>query len=138
VILLGFVIGSTEEAILAQPARLLTQAQREFYFENGYLLLKSVIGNDWLTRLKSAIAEVVDRSREMTVPDDVIWLEKGHTRSDPRLLRLNCPDVHHPGFWAYATESILSDIAADLVGPDVRYSHSLLNFKWAEVGQEVK
>tara|TARA_A100001037_G_scaffold300948_1_gene329469 strand:- start:4482 stop:5387 length:906 start_codon:yes stop_codon:yes gene_type:complete len=131
-------IGSTEEAILAQPARLLTQAQREFYFENGYLLLESVIGNDWLTRLRSAIAEVLDRSREMTVSDDVIWLEKGHTRSDPRLLRLNCPDVHHPGFWAYATESILPDIAADLVGPDVRYSHSLLNFKWAEVGQEVK
>ena len=82
--------------------------------------------------------DVVDRGRGMTKSDDAIWLEKGHSRSDPRLLRLNCPDAHHPEFWTYARKSILPDIAVDLVGPDVRYSHSLINFKWAEVGQEVK
>ena len=61
-------VGPMEEDILAQPARVLTQAQREFYFENGYLLLVGVIGDDWLTRLRSAMEDVVDRGREGEPP----------------------------------------------------------------------
>jgi ectoine hydroxylase len=127
-----------EEEILALPARVLSQAQRESYFENGYILLEGLIGDDWLSRLRVAMDETITRSGSMTESDDEIWLEKGHSADNPRLLRLNCPDVHHPDFWAYATQSVLPDIAADLIGPDVRFSHSLLNFKWANVGQEVK
>ena len=126
------------EDIFALPPRTLSQAQREFYFENGYLLLEGLIGDQWLTRLRSAMDEIIERSRPMADSDDAIWLEKGHAADDPRLLRLNCPDIHHPEFRAYATESVLPEIAADLVGPDVRFSHSLINFKWANVGQEVK
>ena len=74
----------------------------------------------------------------MTAPTEDIWLEQGHSVDEPRLLRLNRPDMHPPDFWAYATESSLPDIAADLLGPDVRFSHSLFNFKWAGIGQAVK
>ena len=127
-----------DEDILKHPAGVLSQAQRESYFENGYLLLESLIADDWLSRLRSAMDEMIERGRTLTESDDAIWLEKGHTADDPRLLRLNCPEVHHPEFWAYANQSVLADIAVDLIGPDVRFSHSLLNFKWANVGQEVK
>ena len=127
-----------EKEILALPTRFLSQTQREFYFENGYILLEGLIADDWLSRLRAVMNETIARSRSMTESDDAIWLEKGHSADNPRLLRLNCPDIHHPEFWTYATQSVLPDIAADLVGPDVRFSHSLLNFKWAEVGQEVK
>ena len=74
----------------------------------------------------------------MTAPTEDIWLEQGHSVDEPRLLRLNRPDMHPPDFWAYATESSLPAIAADLLGPDVRFSHSLFNFKWAGIGQAVK
>ena len=33
---------------------------------------------------------------------------------------------------------MLPDIVADLVGPDVKFHHSKLNFKWAKGGEEVK
>ncbi len=127
-----------DDDILALPPRVLGQAQRESYFETGYLVVDGLIGDGWLSRLRAAVDETVERSRAMTESDAAIWLEDGHAPDDPRLLRLNCPDAHHPDFRAYATESILPDVAADLVGPDVRFSHSLLNFKWARVGQEVK
>ena len=32
----------------------------------------------------------------------------------------------------------MADVAADIVGPDVKFHHSKLNFKWAEGGEEVK
>jgi hypothetical protein len=44
----------------------------------------------------------------------------------------------HPEYWRYARDSLLADIAADLVGPDVKFHHSKLNFKWARSGAEVK
>ena len=34
--------------------------------------------------------------------------------------------------------SVMADIIADLVGPDVKFHHSKLNFKWANGGEEVK
>ena len=36
------------EQVLAEAPRVLSQEQREFYFENGYLLLESFIQNDEL------------------------------------------------------------------------------------------
>ena len=47
----------------------------------------------------------------------------------PRLRRLNTPDQRHDDYWAFAT-GIVADIAADLVGSNVVFHHSKLNFKW--------
>jgi hypothetical protein len=47
---------------------------------------------------------------------------------------------HHPTYWEYASgkNSPLPDAIADLVGPDVKFHHSKLNFKWSKGGDEVK
>ena len=61
------------------------------------------------------------------------------TRRDaPRLRRLSSPVEHHPLYWEFLIEGPLGDIAADLVGPNVKFHHQKLNFKWAEGGEEVK
>ena len=44
----------------------------------------------------------------------------------------------HPVYWEFASQSVLADVAADLVGSDVKFHHSKLNFKWSEGGEEVK
>ena len=41
-------------------------------------------------------------------------------------------------FWDYVNQSVLPDAVADLVGPDVKFHHSKLNFKWSKGGEEVK
>jgi ectoine hydroxylase-related dioxygenase (phytanoyl-CoA dioxygenase family) len=128
----------TPERILANPARTLTQAQREFYFTNGYLLLERVISDDWVERLRGATSEMVEASRGVAKSDAKWDLESGHSAARPRLRRLSAPCDHNRAYWDYVSQSRLADIAADLLGPDVKFHHSKLNFKASEGGSEVK
>jgi len=128
----------TPEEILSHPARVLTQAQRESYFEKGYVLAERVVPESLVVRLRAVTEEMVERSRALTSSDAVFDLEPGHTAEAPRLRRLTSPVEHHPLYWQLASDSVLADLAADLVGPDVKFHHSKLNFKWAAGGEEVK
>jgi len=128
----------TPEKVLAIPPKIITMAQRESYFEQGYLLLEEVIPEDWLARLRAVTDEMIEQTRGMTKSDAVWDLEDGHSAAAPRLRRLSSPNDQHPTYWEYASQSIIPDIVADLVGPDVKFHHSKLNFKWARGGEEVK
>ena len=128
----------TPEDVLAQPPRVLSQAQREDYFAKGYLLVERAIPMDWIERLRTVTAEMVERSRHQTRSDAIFDLEPNHSAENPRLRRLSSPVIHHPLYWEFLTKSPIGDIAADLVGPDVRFHHQKLNFKWQEGGEEVK
>jgi len=128
----------TPEQILAIEPVVLTQEQREFYFREGYLLLPGVIDPDWLARLRKATAKLVERSRSVDKSDEIFDLEPGHRSDAPRLRRVSRPVEHDPVYWEYVTRSILPDIVSDLVGPDVKFHHSKLNFKWLAGGEEVK
>jgi len=128
----------TPESILKIPPRVLTQAQREHYFREGYILLEKIIGDEWIRKLRAATDELVERSRKVTKSDTIFDLEPTHRPDAPRLRRVSNPVEHHPVFWDYCTKSPLGDIVADLVGPDVKFHHSKLNYKWAQGGEEVK
>lgn len=128
----------TPEQVLDIPPRVLSQSQREFYFTEGYLLLEKVIDDNWLAKLRAATDEMVERSRSISQSDKVFDLEPGHRPDAPRLRRVSNPVEQHPVYWDYVNHSILPDIVADLVGPDVKFHHSKLNFKWARGGEEVK
>ena len=45
---------------------------------------------------------------------------------------------YHPDYWRFASQSCITDLAEDLLGPDVMFHHSKLNFKWSGGGEEVK
>ncbi len=128
----------TPEEILSHSPRVLTQAQRESYFENGYLLVERIVPDEWVERLRAVTDEFVQRSRAISEPDSVWDLEPDHSADNPRLRRLSSPVEQHPVYWQYASDSVITDVAADLVGPDVKFHHSKLNFKWAKGGEEVK
>jgi hypothetical protein len=123
--------------ILSHPAKVLSEEQRQQYFEDGYLHLPRFIGMDWVQRLRAVAAEFVECSRHVTESSDAIFVEPGHTPDNPRLLRLNQAVNHHPLFWEFATDSILPDLAVDLVGPDVKFRESTINYKWADGGSRV-
>lgn len=128
----------TPEQVLAIPPKILSQAQREQYFADGFLLLERVINEEWLARLRAATSELVERSRKISCSDKIYDLEPGHTSASPRLRRVSNPVEQHPAYWDYINQSVVPDIVADLVGSDVKYHHSKLNFKWASGGEEVK
>lgn len=128
----------TPEQILSHAPRVLTQEQRESYFDNGYVLLEKAIGDEWLERLHAAVDRQVELSRQQTRSGPVFDLEPGHSAEAPRLRRVSSPNDQDPVFWQFVSESVLGDILADLLGPDVKFYQSKLNFKWAQGGSEVK
>ncbi|MFI4988781.1 MAG: phytanoyl-CoA dioxygenase family protein [Alphaproteobacteria bacterium] len=128
----------TPEQVLSHKPNVLSQKQREFYFENGYLLLERIIPAETIERLRAATAEKVEETRALKKSDAVWDLEPGHSATRPKLRRLSSPCDHHAAFWHYASTPPLVDIVADLVGPDVKFHHSKLNFKSSEGGAEVK
>jgi ectoine hydroxylase-related dioxygenase (phytanoyl-CoA dioxygenase family) len=125
------------QAIDLPTPKTISAEQQASYLETGYLLLESFVSADVVDSLLAATEEMVNRSRAVTASDSIFDLEPGHTADEPRLRRVSSPVDHHPEYWRFAQGSI-ADLAADLVGPDVRYHHSKLNFKWPDGGEEVK
>lgn len=128
----------TPEEILSEKPRVLTQRQRERYFEDGYLLVERFVDADWLARLKAGVQRLIDRSREISQSGAVFDLEPGHSAADPRLRRVSSPNDEDAIFWDFASRSPLGDLLADVLGPHVKFHQSKLNFKWAKGGTEVK
>jgi alpha-amylase/alpha-mannosidase (GH57 family) len=44
------------------PKPKVLQKQREFYFENGYIILQRLLSDEWITRLRHATEDMVDKS----------------------------------------------------------------------------
>jgi len=122
--------------ILRHPTTLLSAAQREQYFEEGAVLVEGAVPEGWLKRLRAASDEIIERGRAIAQSDGAFIVEEGHSADAPRLKRLSSPIDHHPTFWEFARSSPGVEAGADLVGPDVKYHHSKLNFKWAKGGMK--
>ena len=123
----------TPEEILSHEPRVLSQAQRESYFEHGYVMVERLIGEDWLARLKQTTDDYLARSRSLSESDEFFDLAPGHCAERPKVRRFKGPDVDAV-YWAFAND-VIADVAADLVGPDVTFHHSKLNFKWPTDGE---
>ena len=105
----------TPEEKLSHPARVLTQAQREHYFERGYVGVQSLVPQDILTKLIAVTDQFVDASRKETEPGKVFDIGPGHNVDHPVLRRLKRPDDQHEVYWNFA-KGLMADVAADLVG----------------------
>lgn len=123
------------DEILKHPATVLTVRQREQFFEDGCLVLEDAIGAATLARLRAAMDAAVQASRAVAEDRDGFILEAGHSAETPRLRRLTSPVSHHPAFWDFASDSRSADVAADVCGPNVKFYHAKLNFKWPRGGQ---
>ena len=126
------------EQILALPAHTLDQRQRQFYFDQGYLSLSGLISEHQLLDLNEALAKVIENSRDLTQSNQRFDLEHGHSAQSPRLRRAAYVDDMDDIFWELCANSIITDIATDILGPNIRFRELMANFKWAGGGAEVK
>ncbi|MEQ9811184.1 MAG: phytanoyl-CoA dioxygenase family protein [Azospirillaceae bacterium] len=119
----------TPEAVLAQPPIRLTRAQREHYFREGYLLVEDAVPPATVAALREVTAGFVADSGRETRSGPVFDIGPGHRPGRPVLRRLKKPDERSPVYWDFA-RGLVADIAADLLGRDLVFHHSKLNFKW--------
>ncbi len=113
----------TPEKVLSHPPRVLTQAQREHYFEFGYLGVESLVPADVLAELIAVTNEFVEASRSETRSGRRYDIAPGHCKENVVLRRLNRPDEQHDAYWRFAS-GLMADVAADIAGPDVVFHHS--------------
>lgn len=127
-----------EQELLSRTAKVLTNAQRRQYFDSGYLLLPGFLNQQAIASLVEIADQFVEESRHCKKSNDKFDLEPNHSAQAPRLRRLSFPVAHHKEFKTLAFDSAIVDLAEDLLGPDVCYHHSKLNYKWSGGGEEIK
>jgi ectoine hydroxylase-related dioxygenase (phytanoyl-CoA dioxygenase family) len=125
-------------SVVSEGLKVLSADQRADYERDGFIALPGLVDANWLDRLRAVSAEFVEQSRQLSESTRLFDLEADHTRDRPRLRRLVSPADLHPTFWEFVSESVLVDVVEDLIGPDIKFHHSKLNFKAPGGGEEVK
>jgi len=122
----------------SERTKILEAADIKRYERDGFIVLENLIDSRWIDRLRSAMNEFVDHSRSLTESNLLFDLEADHSPEFPRLRRLVSPADLHDTFWEFVSQSVLVDVVEDLIGPDIKFHHSKLNFKEPGGGEEVK
>ena len=122
----------TPEEILDHRPRILSQAQREFFFEQGYLLVERAIDEARLARLRDAFAALEARGEQFECPADFEFetLPDGSRR----LRQVLCAADYHPEIWRFVSSAPMTDLAADVVGPNVQFRESGTPSHWPKGG----
>lgn len=126
------------EEILRHPARVLSEAQRRDYFAKGYLAVPGLVPAEWIARLTACSEALLAASRAVVASNEAYDLGPEHTADRPHVRRLKAPVDRDPLFWEFASDSLVADVAADLVGPDVKFHSAKLNYKWPGRGEAVQ
>ncbi|MBS8228032.1 phytanoyl-CoA dioxygenase family protein [Vannielia litorea] len=108
---------------------MLTQDQKDFYDENGYLMVENVVTPEQLAKLQEITYAMIDASRGLTESDDRYDLDEGHSAERPRLTRIKLPHKQDPYFWEILTRSGVTEVLNGLLGPDTLINTSKLNTK---------
>src|SRR5262245_60601511 len=127
-----------DEAVLERSPLVLDRRARERYFDDGFLVVPGYVGAAWLDRLRAVVAAKVEESRAISASDDQFDLAPDHRGEKPNIRRLRKAVDQHPELWAFAQDPAVVDLIADVLGPDVRFHSSKLNFKWSAGGDAVR
>jgi len=128
----------TPENVLQRRPLVLDQRARERYFADGFLTVPGYVGAAWLERLRAVVAAKIEESRALTASDDQFDLAPDHSAAKPNIRRLRKAVDQHPELWTFAQDPSVVDLVADLLGPDLRFHSSKLNFKWSDGGDAVR
>lgn len=119
------------EAPTALRTGVLTENQRRFYRENGYLILERIIPDDWLGRLRAAARGITADTARLSASTRKVALRPDHSAETPKPAWVWNPDEDSDDLWSFLSDSVLTDAVADLIGPDVRFYYSFLFFRHA-------
>jgi ectoine hydroxylase-related dioxygenase (phytanoyl-CoA dioxygenase family) len=117
---------------------MLSTSQIEFYRENGYVVVPDVIGPDTLAKARAKLAELIEKSREVSASDAVYDLEDAHAPRNPRVRRIKDPHINGEIYAKMLKSPEIMDLVTQLIGPDLRMDHTKLNIKPARGGEPVE
>jgi len=114
----------------------LTPVEAEQFRTKGYVVVPDAVTPAELAALRADLAAWIDESRgssanygECIDGRPRFDLDATHSAADPRLRRINNPAEISETYRRVAFESRIADIAAELVGPDIKFHHCKINLK---------
>jgi phytanoyl-CoA hydroxylase len=119
---------------------MLTQAQIDFYNENGYLRIENVYSPSEITKMKEDLAYMMDKFAYWEAGWRGDWRQEAEYMAadeEARAVLVHIHELHHfSTAWMHAiTKPELADIASDLLASDsVEIHHSTLHAKAPEAG----
>jgi ectoine hydroxylase-related dioxygenase (phytanoyl-CoA dioxygenase family) len=123
----------------------LTPEQRDAFWLDGYLMVENVIEGPRLAALRDDFNAWVEESRRNAKPYGEIIdgrprfdLEAGHSAEKPALRRVNSPVEVSQAYYDCMADSAMTDMVADLIGPNVKFHHCKINSKLPGAKTEVK
>jgi ectoine hydroxylase-related dioxygenase (phytanoyl-CoA dioxygenase family) len=117
--------------------RVLSDAQTREYHDNGYLSIRNAFSRELLERLVATTQRLYAEGSRLTQKTQHFDLDASHTPLAPRIRRISSPTELDDVYLETAFESIVGDIAADLIGGPVKFYHSKINFKLPHGGAEI-
>lgn len=117
---------------------MLSDDQKRFYEENGYLKVEGAVSPDELAALRAATRDLIEASRSVAAGNDIYEIEDGHSPDSPRLRRIKLPHKRHKVFRDMLFASRITEVLTDLLGPDTMLQTSKLNTKAPGGGQAVE
>ncbi len=116
----------------------LTEEQVAEYHQKGYIVVPGVLCPEKLARLRSETETILAKAAGVRANDEVYDLEDSHSPNNPRVRRIKEPHRHFAYFWNLFCDPDITDIVAQLIGPDVRVYGAKMNMKAAGYGAPVE
>ena len=123
----------------------LTQEQIEAFRRDGVLTVANAVTPEHVADLKRDFDRWVDESRARTTPYGECIdgrprfdIQPGHTAHTPALRRVQAPTEISDAYYRAMAESRMTDMVADLIGPNIKLHHTKINSKLPGAATEVK
>lgn len=124
---------------------ILTQDQKDRFWQNGYLLVEDAISADQLFALRKVFSGWVEESRghdkaygETMDGRPRFDVEPGHSAESPALRRVSSPQDLSDAYLDVMRDNRALDALTDLYGPNLKFNNAKVNSKLPGAATEVK
>ncbi len=125
--------------------RVLSAEQQTAFWRDGVLTVENAVTPELLARLRADFNAWVEESRAHDVPYGAsidgrprFDIQPSHRADKPALRRVQAPTEVSEAYYEAMANSAMTDMVADLIGPNVKLHHTKINSKLPGSGTEVK
>ena len=123
----------------------LSQVEIDRFWTDGAVTVENAVTPDQLAALRHEFGAWVEESRAHDVAYGKALdgrprfdVQPGHSADQPALRRVQAPTEISEAYFQIMSDSRMTDMVADLVGPDVKHHHNKINSKLPGAATEVK
>jgi ectoine hydroxylase-related dioxygenase (phytanoyl-CoA dioxygenase family) len=116
---------------------MLTEAQKAFYRENGYLVVTPVLSASELAKLREVTDRLLEEAARVGESTRTFLLEKNAPSGTRLVWRVFDPIALDPHYLEIVRHPRVLDAVAALIGPDIQLHNSNMHLKLPQHGGEV-